>query len=44
MLEAAAVGVCMANGRPIVKECADVITEHDNNHDGIVEIIDKFIL
>lgn len=44
MIRAAAVGVCMANGRPIVKECADVITEQDNDHDGIVEIIDKFIL
>lgn len=44
MIEAAAVGVCMANGNPIVKKCADYITEHDNDHDGIVEIIDQFIL
>lgn len=42
MLKAASVGVCMANGRPIVKECADYITTNDNNHDGIVEIIDRF--
>lgn len=44
MLEAATVGVCMVNGSPIVKKHADYITENDNNHDGIVEIIDKFIL
>lgn len=44
MLEAAAVGVCMVNGSPIVKERADFITEHDNNHDGIAEVIDRFIL
>ena len=42
MLEAAAVGVCMANGRPAVKECADYVTTHDNNQDGMVEIIDRF--
>lgn len=44
MLEAAAVGVCMANGKPAVRQCADYVTERDNNHDGIVEIIDKFVL
>lgn len=44
MIKAAAVGVCMANGRPAVKECADYITECDNDHDGIVEVIDRFIL
>ncbi|MDE7478308.1 MAG: Cof-type HAD-IIB family hydrolase [Lachnospiraceae bacterium] len=43
MLEAAGVGVCMANGNPMVKEHADYVTEHDNNHDGIVEIIDLFV-
>jgi len=44
MIETAAVGVCMANGSPIVKESANYITKQDNNHDGIVEIIDKFVL
>lgn len=44
MIEAAAVGVCMANGRGVVKECADVVTEKDNDHDGIVEVIDRFVL
>lgn len=44
MLKAAGVGVCMVNGSPAVKAYADYVTEHDNNHDGIVEIIDRFIL
>lgn len=43
MIEAAAVGVCMVNGNPKVKEYANYITENDNNNDGIAEIIDKFI-
>lgn len=44
MLDAAGVGVCMVNGNPAVKAHADYVTQQDNNHDGIVEIIDKFIL
>ena len=42
MLEAAGIGVCMINGRPAVKKCADYITTCDNNNDGMVEIIDRF--
>jgi hypothetical protein len=34
----------MKNGIPRVKEVADYITEHDNNHDAIAEVIEKFIL
>ena len=44
MLKAAAVGVCMANGTPALKEIASYITEHDNDHDGIAEIIERFDL
>lgn len=44
MIEAAGVGVAMANARDIVKEAADYVTEHDNNHGGIREVIEKFIL
>ncbi len=44
MLEAAGIGVAMANGTDIAKAAADYTTEHDNNHDGIAEIIEKFIL
>ena len=43
MIKAAAVGVCMANGSSVVKECADYITENDNNNDGIAEIIERFL-
>lgn len=44
MIEAAAIGVCMANGNPAVKKLADYVTQNDNNHDGIAEVIQKFIL
>lgn len=44
MIRAAGLGVAMANGVPAAKEAADYVTERDNNHDGIEEIIRKFIL
>ncbi len=44
MLRAAAVGVCMANGTPSVKAQADYVTDHDNDHDGIMEVIERFDL
>lgn len=40
----AGVGCAMANAVPTVKEAADYITERDNNHDGIQEIIERFML
>jgi Cof subfamily protein (haloacid dehalogenase superfamily) len=43
MLEAAGVGVCMANGKQIVKDSADYVTVNDNNNGGIGEIIEKFM-
>jgi Cof subfamily protein (haloacid dehalogenase superfamily) len=43
MLEAAGVGVCMANGKQMVKESADYVTVKDNNNGGIGEVIGKFI-
>jgi hypothetical protein len=43
MLEAAGVGVCMANGKQMVKDKADYVTENDNNNGGIGEVIEKFI-
>ena len=42
MLEAAGVGVAMLNGAPHVKELADRVTEADNNHDGLVPILEEF--
>ena len=44
MLRAAGVGCAMANAIPAAKEAADYITQNDNNHDGIAEIIRKFLL
>lgn len=44
MLKAAGIGCCMANGADEAKAVADYITENDNDHDGIAEVIYKFIL
>ena len=44
MIKAAGVGVAMANASQIVKDCADYVTEKDNNHSGITEVIEKFVL
>lgn len=43
MIEYAGVGVAMENAQPAVKEVADYITK-SNDEDGIVEVIDKFVL
>lgn len=44
MIEAAHIGVAMKNGISKVKKAADYVTENDNNHDAIAEVIEKFIL
>ncbi|MCR4924451.1 MAG: Cof-type HAD-IIB family hydrolase [Lachnospiraceae bacterium] len=44
MIEAAGVGVLMANGNMKLKNVADYITEKDNNSGGIAEVIKKFVL
>ncbi len=44
MIKAAGIGVCMKNGIEEAKQCADYVTEKDNNHDAIQEVIGKFIL
>lgn len=44
MLEAAHLGICMQNGSDELKAIADYVTSADNNHDGVAEIIEKFIL
>ena len=43
MICAAGIGVAMANGMDIVKEAADYITQRDNNHDGVAEVVEKFL-
>lgn len=44
MLGAAGLGCAMANAVEAVKNTAGYVTEHDNNHDGIAEIVEKFLL
>ena len=42
MIEAAGIGVAMANATEEVKAVADYITTRDNNHDGIAEVVERF--
>ncbi|MBR4345153.1 MAG: HAD family phosphatase [Lachnospiraceae bacterium] len=41
MLIAAGLGICMCNGAEGTKAVADVISTFDNNHDGLVEFLDR---
>lgn len=43
MIVAAGVGVAMANGTEDVKAAADYITQNDNNHDGVAEVVERFM-
>lgn len=42
MIEAAAHGIAMANAPESVKKAAEIVTKEDNNHDGLLEIINKY--
>lgn len=44
MIEAAGIGVSMINGMEETRLAADYITLNDNNHDGMKEIIERFLL
>jgi hypothetical protein len=44
MIKAANIGVAMKNGIESTQKAADYVTENDNNHDAIAEVIEKFIL
>lgn len=44
MLEAAHIGAVMCNAFPGIAEHGNYLTNADNNHDGVAEIIYKFIL
>lgn len=43
MIVEAGTGVAMRNGIPAVKAAADYITQNDNNHDGVAEVVEKFL-
>jgi len=42
MIESAGHGIAMQNASEKVKESAEIITALDNDHNGLIEIIDKF--
>ncbi len=44
MIEAAGVGVAMLNASPVAKKAANYVTTVDNNHGGIAEVIEKFVI
>ncbi len=44
MIRAAGIGAAMCNGTDITKAAADYVTSNDNNHCGIAEVINSFIL
>lgn len=44
MIAAAGTGCAMANGTDEIKKVADYVTQRDNNHAGVAEIIERFVL
>ena len=44
MIQEAHIGVAVKNAIPEAKAAADYVTENDNNHDAIAEVIEKFVL
>lgn len=44
MVQYAGLGVAMANAQTVVKEAADYVTRRSNDENGVVEVIEKFIL
>lgn len=43
MLQSAGVKIAMKNATPLLKEMADIVTEKDNDHDGLAETLLKFL-
>jgi len=43
MIQAAGLGVCMANGEDDVKALAGYVTSRDCDHSGVAEVLEKFI-
>ena len=43
MIRAANIGIAVKNAVQEAKDAADYITENDNNHDAIAEVISRFI-
>ena len=43
MLEAAGTAIAMKNATPLLKEMADIVTDEDNDHDGLVRVLERFM-
>ena len=43
MIEAAGIGIAMKNAMPKLKEMADIVTDEDNEHDGLVTVLEKYL-
>ena len=43
MIEAAGTGIAMINAKDSVKARADLITEYDNDHDGLAKALIKLM-
>lgn len=44
MIQAAGLGISVANGIPTIKEAADVVTARTNNEGAIAEVLNQFVL
>ena len=44
MIREAGIGAAMCNGLADAKAAADYVTMADNNHDGVAEVLRKFVL
>nr|MCR4934023.1 Cof-type HAD-IIB family hydrolase [Lachnospiraceae bacterium] len=44
MIKAAGTGVAVINATPAVKDAAKIITKNDNEHDGLLEIVNEYFL
>lgn len=43
MIEAAGTSIAMQNATPLLKEMADIVTKNDNDHDGLVSVLEKYM-
>ena len=44
MIENVGMGVAVKNGVDEIKKCSNYVTENDNNHNAVAEVIYKFIM
>ena len=43
MIETAGIGIAMKNGRDFVKQISNITTDFDNNNDGLVPVLKKYL-